>query len=71
MTCVEDLGCDGGSVHSCVQVDRVLCVNVRIYVIVGSNVDQLEFLSIDMYDRYMNPFYDFVWDAKNCEVHAL
>lgn len=50
MMCVGDLGCDGGRVHSSVQVDMVLCVNVRVYVIAGSNVDQLEFLSIDMYD---------------------
>ena len=71
MTCVDGLGCEGGSVHSCVQVDRVLCVNVRIYMIVGSNVDQLELLSIDMCGRYVSPFYAFVWNAKNCGMQAL
>lgn len=60
MTCVGNLGCDGGHVHSCVQVDMVVCVNVRVYVIVGSNVDQLEFLSIEMYGWYVSPFYTFV-----------
>lgn len=71
MTCVGDLGCDGGRVHSSVQVDMVLCVNVRVYVIVGSNVDQLEFLSIDMYDPYVSPFYAFVWNGKNCGMQTL